>query len=81
MFFRYGVSAKEAGRSASIAAGGEYRHAMEAINPNPVASGRGVHDNLLSRLHPQHDDDLADVLSDPFFLPRIEIHAPEVDIM
>jgi hypothetical protein len=38
---------------------------MEALNSNPVASGRGVHEEL-SRLHPQDDDDLANVLPDPF---------------
>jgi hypothetical protein len=38
---------------------------MEALNSNPVASDRGVHEEL-SRLHPQEDDDLAVVLPDPF---------------
>jgi hypothetical protein len=47
---------------------------------NPVASGRGVHEKI-SRLHPQDDDDLADVLPDPFSLPRIKLRASEVDIM
>jgi hypothetical protein len=45
--------------------------AMVALNSNPVAIGRGVHEEL-SRLHPQNDDDLADVLPDPFSLPRIK---------
>jgi hypothetical protein len=53
---------------------------MEALNSNPVASGRGVHEELL-RLHPQYDDDLANVLPDPFSLPRIKLHASKVDIM
>jgi hypothetical protein len=53
---------------------------MEALSSNPVASGRGVHEDL-SRLHSQHDDDLADVLPDPFSLPRIKLRALEVDIM
>jgi hypothetical protein len=53
---------------------------MEALNSNPVASGRRVHEEL-SRLHPHDDDDLADVLLDPFSLPRIKLHASEVDIM
>jgi hypothetical protein len=39
-----------------------------------------VHEEL-SRLHPQDDDDLADVLQDPFSLPRIKLRASEVDIM
>jgi hypothetical protein len=43
---------------------------MEALNSNPVASSaRGVHEEL-SRFHPQGDGDLADVLLDPFSLPR-----------
>jgi hypothetical protein len=53
---------------------------MEALNSNPVASGRGVHEEL-SRLHSQDYDDLADVLPDPFSLPCIKLHASEVDIM
>jgi hypothetical protein len=53
---------------------------MEALHSNPVASGRGVRGEL-SRLHPKDDDDLADVLPDPFSLPRIELLASEVDIM
>jgi hypothetical protein len=53
---------------------------MEALNSNPVACGRGVHEEL-SRLHPQDDDDLVDVLPDPFPLPRIKLHASEVYIM
>jgi hypothetical protein len=53
---------------------------METLNSNPVASGRGVNEELLG-LHPQDDDDLADVLPDPCFLPRIKLHASEVDIM
>jgi hypothetical protein len=53
---------------------------MEALNPSPVASGRGVHEEL-SRLHPQADDGLTDVLPDPFFLPRIKVKASEVDIL
>jgi hypothetical protein len=40
----------------------------------------GVHEEL-SRLHPHDDDDLADVLPDPFSLPRIKPYASEVDIM
>jgi hypothetical protein len=56
------------------------RRPMEALNSNPVASCRGVNEEL-SRLHPQHDDDLADVFLDPFSLPRFKIHAPEVDII
>jgi hypothetical protein len=32
-------------------------------------------------LHPQNDDDLADVLPDLFSLPRIKFHASGVDIM
>jgi hypothetical protein len=43
---------------------------MKALNSNPVASGRGVHEEL-SRLHPQDSDDLANMLPDPFSLPRI----------
>jgi hypothetical protein len=39
-----------------------------------------VHEEL-SRLHPQDDDDLGDVLPDPFSLPRIKLHTSEVDIM
>jgi hypothetical protein len=31
-------------------------------------------------LHPQDDDDVADVLPDPFSLPRIKLHTSEVDI-
>jgi hypothetical protein len=45
---------------------------MEALNSNPVASGHGVHRELL-RLHPRDDDDLADVLLDPFSLPRMSV--------
>jgi hypothetical protein len=41
-------------------------------------NGRG---EQLSRLHPQDDDDLADVLPYPFSLPRIKLRASEVDIM
>jgi hypothetical protein len=73
------VSAKVANRAASLAAVGEYRRAMEALHSNPVASGRGVHEEL-SRLHPQDDDDLTDVFQDPFSLPRIKLRASEVDI-
>jgi hypothetical protein len=47
---------------------------MEALNSNPFASGRGVHAEL-SRLYPQDDEDFADVLPDPFSLPRIKLHA------
>jgi hypothetical protein len=50
---------------------------MEALNSNPVASGRGVHEKL-SGLHPQDGDDSADVLPDPFSLIRIKLHASEV---
>jgi hypothetical protein len=53
---------------------------MEALDSNSVESGYGVHEEL-SRLHPQDDDDLADVLPEPFSLPRIKFHASEVDIM
>jgi hypothetical protein len=49
---------------------------MEALSSYPVASGRGVHEDL-SRSHLQDDDDLADVLPDPFSLPRIELRASE----
>ena len=42
-----GVSAKVSDRVASLAvAVGEYRRAMGALNSNPVASGRGVHEEL-----------------------------------
>jgi hypothetical protein len=75
-----GVSAKVADRAACLAAVGEYRRAMETLNSNPVASGRGVHEEL-SRLHTQDDGDLADVLPDPVSLPRIKLRASEVDIM
>jgi hypothetical protein len=75
-----GVSAKAADRAACLAAVGECRHAMEAINSNSAASGRGVHEEL-SRLNPQDDDDLADVSPDPFSLPRIKLHASEGDMM
>jgi hypothetical protein len=37
--FHNGVSAKVADRAASLAAVGEYRRAMEALNSNPVARG------------------------------------------
>jgi hypothetical protein len=53
---------------------------MEALSSNPAASDRGVHKEL-SRLHPKGEDDLADVLPGPFSLPRIKLHASEVDIM
>jgi hypothetical protein len=79
--FHNGVSAKVANnRAASLVAVGEYRRATEALSSNPVASDRGVHEEL-SRLHPQNDDDLADVLPDPFSLPHIKLRASEVDIM
>jgi hypothetical protein len=83
--FRNGVSAKVATRAASLVAVGESCRAMEALNSNHVASGRGVHEKL-SRLHPQDDGDLADVLPDPFSLPRIKevwrrLHVPKVDII
>jgi hypothetical protein len=78
--FHNGVSDKVANRAAGLAAVGEYRRAMEALNSNPVASGRGVHEEL-SRLHPQDDDDLADVLPHPFSLPRIKFRASELDTM
>jgi hypothetical protein len=69
--FNKGVSAMATNRTASRVAVGEYRRdMMEALNFNPVASGRGVREEL-SRVHPQDDDDLADVLPDPFSLPRI----------
>jgi hypothetical protein len=64
----------------TLAAVGEYPRAMEALSSKPVASGRGVHEKLL-RLHPQHDDDLADVLPDAFSLPCIKLRASEVGIM
>jgi hypothetical protein len=66
--FHNGVVANRAANN--LAAVGECRRAMEALNSNPVASGRGVQEEL-TRLHPQDDDDLPDVLSDPFSLPRI----------
>ena len=78
--FHNGVSAKVAHRAANLAAVGEYRRAMEALSSNPVASGRGVYEEL-SRLHPQDDDDLTDLLPDPLSLPRIKLRASEVDIM
>jgi hypothetical protein len=78
--FHNGVSAKVTNRAASLAAVGEYRRAMEALSSNPVANGREVHEKL-SRLHPQDDDDLADVLPAPFSLPRIKLRASEVCIM
>jgi hypothetical protein len=53
---------------------------MKPQSSNPVASGRGVHEEL-SRLHPQDDDDHADVLPDLFSLPCIKLRASEVDIM
>jgi hypothetical protein len=53
---------------------------MEALSFNPVANGRGVHEGF-SRLHPQDDDDLADVLPDPFILPLMKLRASEVDLM
>jgi hypothetical protein len=53
---------------------------MEALNSNPVASGRGVREEL-SRLHPQDDNDLAGVLLDPFSIPCSKLRASEVDIM
>jgi hypothetical protein len=63
------ASAKVANRAASLAAVGEYRRAMEALSSIPVASGRGVHEEL-SRLQPQDDDNLVDLLPHPFSLPR-----------
>jgi hypothetical protein len=78
--FHNGVSAKVANHAASLAAVGEHRRAMEALDSNPIASGRGVHEEL-SRLHQQDNDDLADVLPDPFSFPRIKLHASEVDTM
>jgi hypothetical protein len=78
--FHNGVSAKVATRAASLAAVGEHRRGMEALNSNPVASGRGLNEEL-SRLHQHDEDDLADVLRDPFTLLRIRLHAAEVDIM
>jgi hypothetical protein len=78
--FHDGASAKVANRAASLAVVLECRRAMEALNSNPAASGRGVHEEL-SRLHPHDDDDLADVLPDPFSLPRIKLYASKVDIM
>jgi Ca2+-binding RTX toxin-like protein len=75
-----GVSAKVANRATSQPAIGEYRRAMEALSPSPVASGRRVHEEL-SRLHPQDDDDLAELLPDPFSFPRTKLRASEVDIM
>jgi hypothetical protein len=51
---------------------------MEALSSNPIASGREVHEEL-SWLHLQDDDDLADVLPDPFSLPRIRLRVSEVD--
>jgi hypothetical protein len=78
--FHDGVSNKVANRAASLAAVGEYRRAMEALNSSPVASDRGMHEEL-SRLHLQEDDDLAVVLPDPFSPPRITPNASEVDIM
>jgi hypothetical protein len=74
--FHNGVSANVANRAASLAAVGEYRRGMEALNSNPIASDRGVHEKL-SRLHPQDDDDLADVLSDLLFLSGIKLHGSE----
>jgi hypothetical protein len=62
--FQIGVSVKLANRAASLAVVWEYRRAMEALSSNFVASGRGLHEEL-SRLHPQDDNDLADVLPDP----------------
>jgi hypothetical protein len=73
----HGVLDKVADRAASLYAVWEYRRAMEALSSNPVASGRGVHEEL-SRLHPQ-DSDLADVLSDIVSLSCIKLHALEVD--
>jgi hypothetical protein len=70
--FHNGVSAKVVNRAASLAAVWESCRAMEALNSNPIASGRGVHEEL-SRLHPQDDDNLADLLADPFSLPRIKL--------
>jgi hypothetical protein len=78
--FHNGASAKVANRATSLAAVGKYRRAMEALHSNPVASGRRVHEDL-SRWHPQDDDDLADVVPDPFSLLRIKLRALEVDIM
>jgi hypothetical protein len=53
---------------------------MEALHSSPVGNERGVHEEI-SWLHPQDDDDLADVLPDPFSLPRSKLRASEVDIM
>jgi hypothetical protein len=78
--FHNGASDKVANRAASLAAVGEYRRAMEALNSNPVASGRGVHEEFL-RLHTQDYDDLADVSPDSFSLPLIKFYASEVNIM
>jgi hypothetical protein len=77
--FHNGVSGNVANRAASLAAVGEYLYhrAMEALKSNLVASGRGVHEEV-SRLHPQDDDDDADLLPDRFSLPRIKLHASKL---
>jgi hypothetical protein len=78
--FHNGVSTKIADRAASLAAVEEYCRAMEALSSTPGTSCRGVHEEY-SRLHPQDDDDFADVLPDPLSLPRTKLRASEVDIM
>jgi hypothetical protein len=75
-----GVSAKAAARTASLAAVGDYRRAMETHASTPLKVLGRVHEEL-SRLHQQEDDDLEDVLLDPFSLPRIKLHASEVNDM
>jgi hypothetical protein len=42
--FHNGVPAMVANRAASLPTVGEYRRAMEALSTNPVASGRGGHE-------------------------------------
>jgi hypothetical protein len=49
--FHNGVSAKVANRAAGLAVVGEYHRATEALNSNPIAGNREVHEEL-SRLHP-----------------------------
>jgi hypothetical protein len=53
---------------------------MKALSSNTVARGVGVHEEI-PRLHPQDEDDLADVLPDPFSLSCIKLRASEVGIM